>query len=413
MIPDSLAEEPRLEFDPDELLQRLPDLTLRLQSDGSIHTDVGGRGILFGPHALRVLEVFTRPATFKQAMEVLQPGVLGAQDWVDLSDTIRNLYRAGALESAVRTTRPPAMLTGFDAPAEHVSMLNDRARTETYQHAIREVVRPDDVVVELGTGTGVLAVTAAKAGARHVYAIEAGSIGNVAKKVFEANGLLDRITLLPGLSTHVTLPERADVLISEIIGNEPLQERVLESTRDAITRFLKPNARFVPRTLRIHALPVEVPEPVVSRVRFRSSDQAQWGAWYDLDFTALRRGNPPRAERIFVRPHQPRDWVQVSEPAEVAAIDFASGHAPSVESEVFAVAARAASINGIVVFFELGLSPGRVLSVDPRIVDEQCSWRLPVWLLADPVEVQAGERLRITYAYGAAGQDGEVSISPA
>lgn len=413
MNTDPSAEQPNLEIDPDELLQRLPDLTLHLLSDGSIRTDVTGRGILFGPHTLRVLEVFSQPTTFKQAMQVLRPNVLGAQDWVDLSDTIRNLYRAGALEPTVTSSRMPAMRTGFDAPVEHVSMLNDRARTEAYLHAIREVVRPNDVVVELGTGTGVLAVAAAKAGARHVYAIEAGSIGSVAQAVFEANELSDRITLVSGLSTHVSLPERGDVLISEIIGNEPLHERVLESTRDAIKRLLKPEARFVPRTLRIYALPVEVPESVVSKFRFVPSDQAQWGDWYDLDFTPLGRGNPPRAVRIFVKPHRPRDWTQSSEPMEVAAIDFSTGHSPSIESEAYGVASHTASINGILVYFELGLGPGRILSVNPQVVDELCSWRLPVWLLPDPLDVQAGDRLRITYTYGAAGQHERVSISAA
>jgi hypothetical protein len=413
MIPDSAAKELGLEFDPDEPLQRLSDLTVQLQSDGSVYTEVGGRGILFGPHALRVLEVFTRPATFKQAMQVLRPTVQGAQDWVDLSDTIRNLYRAGALESTVQTSRVPSMRTGFDAPVEHISMLNDRARTEAYIQAIREVVRPDDVVVELGTGTGVLTVAAVKAGARHVYTIEAGGIGGIAKKVFEENGLSDRITLVSGLSTHVSLPERGDVLLSEIIGNEPLHERVLESTRDAITRFLKPEARFIPRMLRIHAVPVEIPESVVSQFHFVHSDQSQWGDWYDLDFSPLLRGNPPRAVQIFVRPHQPRDWPQSSKPMELAAIDFSSGHPPSIQSEAYGVAGRTANINGVVVYFDLELSPGRILSVDPRLVDERCSWRLPVWLLPNPLEVQVGERLKISYTYGAAGQNDRVSISRA
>ena len=413
MTLDPPAAQPGLELDPDEPLQRLPDLTIHLQSDGSIRTDVAGRGFLFGPHTLRILEVFSRPASFKRAMNLLGATVVGAQDWVDLSDTIRHLYRAGALESSVRSSQKPAMRSGFDAPVEHVSMLSDRARTEAYLHAIREVVRPGDVVVELGTGTGVLAVAAAKAGARRVYAVEAGSIGHIAEAVFEANGLSDRITLVPGLSTHVRLPERCDVLVSEIIGNEPLHERVLESTRDAIVRFLKPEARFIPRGLRIYAVPVEVPESVVSKFRFTASDQAQWGDWYDLDFTPLGRGNPPRAVRIFVRPHRPRDWTRASEPLEVAAIDFSSGHPPSVESEAYGVASHAASINGMLLYFELDLSPGRVLSVDPQVVDEQCSWRLPVWLMADTLEVQAGERLRIAYTYGTGGQQERLSISRA
>jgi hypothetical protein len=65
----------------------------------------------------------------------------------------------------------------------------------------------------------------------------------------------------------------------------------------------------------------------------------------------------------------------------------------------------------MLLYFELGLSPGRELSVDPLLVDEQCSWRLPVWLLPDPLKVEAGERLRVAYSYGSTGQQDRMSIS--
>src|SRR4051812_12021176 len=116
----------------------------------------------------------------------------------------------------------------------HLEMLNDRTRTLSFIEAIRETVRPDDIVLDIGTGTGILAATAARAGARHVYAIEAGQIQKVARALFESNGLKDRITLIRGWSTQIELPERADVLISEVIGHEPLAEDVLETTADAI-----------------------------------------------------------------------------------------------------------------------------------------------------------------------------------
>ena len=104
----------------------------------------------------------------------------------------------------------------------HIAMLNDRRRTASFLAAIRRVVRPGDVVVDVGTGTGVLAIAAAQAGAARVYAVEATGIGKLAEANFRANGLQDRITLVPGWSMQVTLPERADVLVSEVIGKTPL-----------------------------------------------------------------------------------------------------------------------------------------------------------------------------------------------
>lgn len=290
-------------------------------------------------------------------------------------------------------------------------MLNDRTRTGAYVDAIREVVRPNDVVVELGTGTGVLAVAAAMAGAGHVYTIEVGSIGEVAKAVFEANGLSDRITLITGMSSHVDLPERADVLVSEIIGNEALSEGVLQSTKDAIRRFLKPEARFVPHRLRIYAIAVTVPESVMGRYFFRESSEAIWKDWYGVDFAPLSQGNPPDSYRIFARPHRPRDWVRMSEPVLLAEIDFPTGHSPHIVSENTIVAKEGGLINGIVEYFDLGLSPSVELSVNPETVSEDCSWRLPVWLLGSPLEVVAGERLTVKYEYGAGDRHGWVSIT--
>jgi len=410
---DPSALQHHFELDPDELLQRLPDLTIHLQSNGSIRIDIEGRAILSGPHTLRVLEAFTKPATFNATMEALRSQVLGVQDWVDLSDTILYLHKSGVLDTVDRASRRPASRTGFDAAVEHVNMLNDRARTDAYLHAISEVVQPEDVVVDLGTGTGVLAVAAAKAGARHVYAIEAGAIGKAAKAVFEANGLSDRITLVPGLSTHVALPERADVLISEIIGNEPLLEGVLESTRDAIKRFLKPDARCIPRMLRIYAVPVDIPESLIARYRFMESTQAEWRDWYGVDFSPLSQGNSPNSFRVLVWPRQAREWIRLSEPALLVEIDLSSGHPPRIESETHIVASRRGLINGMVVYFELGLSPSIDLSVNPERADDKCSWRLPVWLLPDLVEVERGELLTLAYTYGVAGRRSLVTITKA
>jgi predicted RNA methylase len=104
----------------------------------------------------------------------------------------------------------------------HLALLNDRRRTTSFLDTIATVVRPGDVVVDVGTGTGVLALAAARAGARHVYAIEMGGIADCAEGLFEASDASDRITLVRGRSLDVRLPERADVLVCELIGHAPL-----------------------------------------------------------------------------------------------------------------------------------------------------------------------------------------------
>src|SRR5471032_1272785 len=92
---------------------------------------------------------------------------------------------------------------------EHRQYVSDRARVDAFARAIASVVRPGDVVVDLGCGTGILGLLACRAGAARVYAIDSGSMLDVARRLARANGFADRIVHVPGHSTRVTLPERA------------------------------------------------------------------------------------------------------------------------------------------------------------------------------------------------------------
>ena len=103
-------------------------------------------------------------------------------------------------------------------PIGHKALIADAIRTTAYQKAIFETVKDGDIVVDLGTGTGILACFACQSGAKKVYAIEKKKIIELAKEVARANNLEEKIVFVGDASTEVTLPEKADVLISELIG---------------------------------------------------------------------------------------------------------------------------------------------------------------------------------------------------
>src|SRR6266511_5050393 len=96
----------------------------------------------------------------------------------------------------------------------HAGMIRDRVRTDAYARALEEVVRPESVVLDLGAGTGILTLLAARAGARRIFAVEHADIIELARELAVANDLADRITFVQGTSTAVTLPEAADVVVS-------------------------------------------------------------------------------------------------------------------------------------------------------------------------------------------------------
>ena len=159
----------------------------------------------------------------------------------------------------MRPGAPGGRSSGWADPVEHARMLHDDRRTSDYVAALSQAVRPGDVVLDIGTGSGVLAIAAARAGAKQVYAVEASDIAEAAERVFALNDMGDRITLVAAWSREIELPEPADLLVSEVIGNEPFEEEILETTLDARRRLLKPGRAADPE--RAHSLRTAPPAP--------------------------------------------------------------------------------------------------------------------------------------------------------
>jgi type I protein arginine methyltransferase len=140
------------------------------------------------------------------------------------------------------------------------SMIADRVRVEAYAQALRKTVRDGSVVVEIGTGPGIFAVLASQVGAGRVYAIEPDEIIQVAREIAAANNCTDKITFFEDLSTRVTLPIRADVILSDLRGVLPLFERHISAIVDARNRFLAPGGTLIPQKDTLWAAIVEVPK---------------------------------------------------------------------------------------------------------------------------------------------------------
>lgn len=397
---------------PDTVLQRVPNLKLEIDSSNYVQIYVPNGALDCGVYALAVLDTFSHPISFQEALLQLQSKVKGVQAWKDLTATIVQLYKAGILIPSgqiLPTFRSDPY--GFDAAPLQISMLNDRVRTESFLEAIRAVVREGDVVVDIGTGTGVLAIAAAIAGARHVYAIEASRIGKFAQAIFEANGVADRITLVEGWSTQIELPERADVMISETIGNEPLGEQTLEIILDARKRLLKPKARLIPRNLKIYAMAVTIPQTDLLKGKLSAENLENWQSWYGIDFSPLTKVTENSPYVSYIRHRIAKNWKTLTEPILLAEIDFEQVQDTVVDSTIVATATTSGQLDAIVVYFDSDLSPTTTLSTHPAQATEECSWRSPIWILNSSLSLQEGDRFTVTYTHGVGGKEHSVTVS--
>ncbi len=123
--------------------------------------------------------------------------------------------------------------------------LIDEDRTNFFKKAIINTVKSGDVVVDMGTGSGVLAMLAAEAGASKVYAIEIDENNTkILEKVFDLNGHGDKIKLIRGDVTEIAIPEPVDVIIGEMIATGLIEELQIPAMNNVL-KYAKPNVRVV------------------------------------------------------------------------------------------------------------------------------------------------------------------------
>src|SRR4051812_31403138 len=132
----------------------------------------------------------------------------------------------------------------------HQVMLGDRRRLDAYERALKRAVAPGDIVVDVGAGSLILSLLALECGARHVYAVEADpQMAALATQIAADNCLAGRLTVVVGDARTVRLPEQADVLVSEMMGNLGPEEEMAEILQVAARHFLRPGGKVVPQRL--------------------------------------------------------------------------------------------------------------------------------------------------------------------
>jgi hypothetical protein len=393
---------------PDDLLHPAPEVVVRFDSSGDTTLVAGPARLAAGRHGPAILDVFRPGRSLRGGLDRLAPRADSVGEWMRLAGTVRTAVGVGLLvraDGGPLTGRRP---TGYAAGGIHRAMLDDAVRTKAFCQAVALTVNPGDVVVDLGTGSGVLAVAAARAGARRVYAIEVSDIATAAAEVARANGYGDVIEVVRGWSTEIDLPERADVLVTEMIGDEPLGEQILTIMTDAAERFLHPHARIVPNALDVLAWPVEVPDEVRQQRLITPGQVERWRGDYGVDLTPLLTLEHDRPVPHRQSAARTGAWRRLGPGTTVASVSLPTdrrlGDAPAELALTID-----GTLGGVVLGFRAALAPGLDLTVGPG---SETHWAPVTFLLPEPVAVRAGDQARVRVHHWAETQL-EVDLVPA
>jgi protein arginine N-methyltransferase 1 len=265
---------------------------------------------------------------------------------------------------------------------EYAFTTGDPLRMRAYSDAIARVVQPGSVVVDIGAGGGVLSILAARAGARRVYAVEAMPLGWVVADAARRSGVGDVVTFVHGVSTVLTLPEPADVLVSDLHGILPLFRQHLPSIADARARWLRPGGALIPRHETLHASLVEAPG------LYRRHVDVFDGAPHGVDMSALR---DLAVNRWYLGLKE--DVTPVGDAARLASLDYGQLVDPNLDARFELGATKPATVHGFCVWFDSVLADGVFLTNSPA--HEETVYGRAFFPFERPLPLEAGERLRM------------------
>ena len=142
---------------------------------------------------------------------------------------------------------------------EHEKMLGDSVRVNTYYRAIQKLVNPGDVVLDLGTGTGILSFLAAQKNPQKIYALDHSGFIEIARDIARQNHL-ENIEFIQANSRNFKPEVQIDVLLHEQMGDYLFNENMLENILDLKRRVLKPGGRILPGRFELYLEPVSLDE---------------------------------------------------------------------------------------------------------------------------------------------------------
>ena len=248
-------------------------------------------------------------------------------------------------------------------PEWHAAIANDHARLAAYDAALRRAIKPGDCVLEIGTGSGILAMMAARAGAAEVLTCEMNPvIADRAKQIIAQNGYADRVRVVAkhsdSLRLGVDLSRPADVLVSEIIGTSLLGENMLPVMDMVADRLLREGGAMIPARGTVR----------VALADYADAENQRLGTIDGFDLSAFNDLLPPS---YFIEVDSPHVTLR-SAAADLFTFDFRS-ELPESGRVQLKLKTQGGSANGIVEWIRLEMDDVTVYENQPHRT-AQSSW---------------------------------------
>jgi len=270
---------------------------------------------------------------------------------------------------------------------DYGDMIADKVRMDPYVYALKAAVEPGSVMLDIGTGTGMHALLACKFGARKVYAVEPNDAIHLARELAVENGYADRIEFIQDTSTHVTLPEKVDVIVSDLRGVLPLNEGHIPAIIDARSRFLAPGGILIPKRDTIWV-------SLVESGHVYNEIAAAWDCPYGM---SMKGG-----KQIVIN-----DWREENtgtfnkrslliEPQIWAEIDYASIDDPEVSpSRIVQSATRDGTAHGLLMWFDGEIADGIFVYNSPLVEKVAKVYGCAFFPLLEPVAISKGDTITL------------------
>ncbi len=278
----------------------------------------------------------------------------------------------------------------FTSFFEQERMLADQPRMNFYHAAITRHIQPGDRVIDLGTGTGILAAFASRRGAKQVYAIDHSPILATAKALALANGI-QNVDFISTHSTKFSLTEKVDVILHEQMGDCLFDESMVANITDLRDRLLKPGGLILPSLFELYC------EPITTKDEFRIPFIWELNV-HGYDYSSLEKQRPQEPGYYNLRSGD-RGLIRscLGTPEPLLTVDLHTLKETDLPRDIHfkRVVTTPGRLDGYAVYFKARVGQDLMMTTDPLNTGRAPHWGFRI-LRTEDQELEMGDVLEVT-----------------